>query len=70
MGELHIGDLIETLSYKGVCIYGIVLSSVNRFHYEEVRILTGSRIMAVVYDGNKGGIKLIQRISNEKRTTE
>ena len=69
MKELHAGDLIETLCYKGTCIYGIVLSSVNRFHYEEVRILTGFRIMAVVYDGNKGGIKLIQRISNEKRTT-
>ena len=64
------GDLIETLTYKGQTIYGIVVESVTRFHYTEVRILTDSRIMAVVHDGRKGGIKLIQRINDEKRTTK
>ena len=64
------GDLIETLTYKGQMIYGIVVESVIRFHYTEVRILTDSRIVAVVHDGRKGGIKLIQRINDEKRTTK
>ena len=63
-------DLIETLSYKGGIIYGIVLESANRFNYTEVRILTAARIIAVVHDGRKGGIKLIQRINNEARTTK
>ena len=64
------GDLIATLTYKGARIYGIVLESVSRYHYTEVRILTDSKIVAVVHDGRKGGVKLIQRIKNEKRTTE
>ena len=63
------GDLIETLSYKGGIIYGIVLETANRFNYAEVRILTSGRIMAVVHDGRKGGIKLIQRVNDEKRIT-
>ena len=66
--EFHNGDLIETLTYKGQIIYGIVVESVSRFHYTEVSILTESRIIAVVHDGRTGGVKLIQRISNEKRT--
>ena len=66
--EFHEGDLIETLTYKGQAIYGIVVESVIRFHYTEVRILSGSRVIAVVYDGRKDAVKLIQRISNEKRT--
>ena len=64
------GDLIETLTYKGQTIYGIVVESVTRFHYTEVRILTDSKIIAVVHDGRKGGINLIQRISDEERTTK
>ena len=68
--KLHGGDLIETLTYKGQIIYGIVVESISRFHYTEVRILSGSRIIAVVHDGRKGGIKLIQRINDEKRTTK
>mgnify|MGYP001431671302 CR=1 FL=1 len=68
--KFYEGDLIETLTYKGEIIYGIVLESVNRFNYTEVRILSGSRIIAVVHDGRKGGIKLIQRIDNEKRATK
>ena len=68
--KLHGGDLIETLTYKGQTIYGIVVEAVDRFHYTEVRILSGSKIIAVVYDGRKGAIKLIQRVNNEKRTTE
>ena len=64
------GDLIETLTYKGETIYGIVVESVSRFHYTEVRILSDSRIIAVVHDGRKGGIKLIQRINDEERTTK
>ena len=66
--KFYKGDLIETLTYKGQTIYGIVVESVTRFQYTEVRILTGSRIMAVVHDGRKGGIRLIQRISDEERT--
>jgi hypothetical protein len=68
--EFHNGDLIETLTYKGEIMYGIVVESVTRFHYTEVRILTGSKIVAVVHDGRKGGINLIQRITDEKRITE
>ena len=68
--DFHDGDLIETLTYKGQTIYGIVIESVTRFHYTEVRILTDSKIIAVVHDGRKGGIELIQRINNEKRTTK
>ena len=68
--KFYKGDLIETLTYKGQMIYGIVVESVTRFHYTEVRILTDSRIVAVVHDGRKGGIKLIQRISDEERTTK
>lgn len=68
--EFHDGDLIETLSYKGQTIYGIVIESVVRFQYTEVRILSGSRVIAVIYDGRKGAIKLIQRINNEKRATK
>ena len=64
------GDLIETLTYQGRIVYGIVLDSANRFSYTEVRILTDARIMAVVHDGRKDGIKLIQRINNETRTTK
>ena len=60
--KLEQGDLIETLSYKGGIIYGIVLEIANRFNYAEVRILTGARIIAVVYDGNRDGVKLIQRV--------
>jgi len=60
--EFKCGDLIETLTYKGECIYGIVLESITRFHYTEVRILTDSKIIAVVHDGRKGGVKLIQRV--------
>ena len=71
MKEFHEGDLIETLTYKGGIIYGIVLESVSRYQYTEVRILTNARIIAVVHDGrNEGAIKLIQRINNEKRTTK
>ena len=68
--NFHDGDLIETLTYKGQTIYGIVVESITRFHYTEVRILAGSRIIAIVYDSRKGAIKLIQRINNEKRTTK
>ena len=68
--ELKQGDLIETITYRGDSVYGIVINSVKRFHYEEVRVLIESSVKAVVYDGNKGGIKLIQRISDEKRTTK
>jgi hypothetical protein len=68
--ELHDGDLIETLTYKGQIMYGIVVESITRFHYTEVRILADAKIIAVVYDGKKGAIKLIQRINNEKRITK
>jgi hypothetical protein len=69
--ELHDGDLIETLTYKGQTMYGIVVESITRFHYTEVRILADSRIISVVCGSGKGGaIKLIQRINNEKRTTK
>ena len=68
--EFHDGDLIETLTYKGKIIYGIVVETVVRFHYTEIRILSGSRVIAVVYDGRKGAIKLIQRNNNEKRSTK
>lgn len=68
--EFHNGDLIETLTYKGQIIYGIVLESAVRYHYTEVRIFTGTKVIAVVHDGSNGGVKLIQRISNEKRTTK
>ena len=68
--EFYKGDLIETLTYKGRTIYGIVVESVSRFHYTEICILSDSRIIAVVHDGRKGGIKLIQRISDEERTTK
>ena len=68
--EFHSGDLIETLTYKGQTIYGIVIESSSRYHYTEVRILTGSRIIAVVPDGSNGGVKLIQRITHEKRITK
>ena len=68
--DFYDGDLIETLTYKGQIIYGIVVESISRFHYTEVRILSDARIIAVVHDGRKGGIKLIQRISDEKRTTK
>ncbi len=67
--EFHNGDLIETLTYKGQIVYGIVVESVCRFHYTEIRILADSRIFAVVHDGRKGGVRLIQRINNEKRTS-
>ena len=62
-------DLIETITYKGQIVYGIVLESVVRFHYTELRILSCSRIIAIVHDGNKGGVKLIQRGNNEERIT-
>ena len=68
--EFYNGDLIETLTYKGQIVYGIVVESVSRFHYTELRILTDSRIVAVVHDGRKGGVRLVQRINYEKRTTE
>ena len=68
--EFYDGDLIETLTYKGQIVYGIVVESVSRFHYTELRILTDSRIVAVVHDGRKGGVRLVQRINYEKRTTE
>ena len=68
--KFYNGDLIETLTYKGQIVYGIVVESVNRFHYTELRILTDSRIVAVVHDGRKGGVRLVQRINYEKRTTE
>lgn len=68
--EFHDGDLIETLTYKGETIYGIVVESIIRFHYTELRILTDSKIITVVHDGRKGGIKLIQRINNEERTAK
>ena len=68
--QFNSGDLIETLTYKGRTIYGIVVESVIRFHYTELRILTDSKIIAVVHDGKKGGIKLIQRINDEERTTK
>ena len=69
-GELKQGDLVETITYKGNCVYGIVINSVKRFHYEEVRLLIESSVKAVVYDGNKNGIKLIQRVNHEARTTK
>ena len=68
--EFYNGDLIETLTYKGQIVYGIVVESVSRFHYTELRILTDSRIVAVVHDGRTGGVRLVQRINYEKRTTE
>ena len=69
--ELHDGDLIETLTYKGQTMYGIVVESITRFHYTEVRILTDSRIISIVCGSETAGaIKLIQRINNEKRTTK
>lgn len=60
--SLKRGDLIETITYKGECVYGIVIDSERRFHYEEVRVLLDSSIKAIVYDGNKAGIKVIQRV--------
>ena len=68
--EFKCGDLIETLNCEGELICGIVLTFIVRFHYTEVRILTDSRIITVVHDGRKGGIKLIQRIDNEERITK
>ena len=64
------GDLIETITYKGQIVYGIVLESAVRFHYTELRIWSCSKIVAIVHDGNKGGVKLIQRGNNEKRSTK
>ena len=68
--EFFSGDLIETITYKGQIVYGVVLESVVRFHYTELRILSRSKIISIVHDGNKGGVKLIQRINNEKRITK
>ena len=70
MIEFYAGDLIETITYEGQIVYGIVLESVVRFHYTEVRIWSCSKIIAIVHDGNKGGVKLIQRGNNEKRITK
>ena len=60
--SLKRGDLIETITYKGERVYGIVIDSERRFHYEEVRVLLESSVKAIVYDGNNMGVKLIQRI--------
>ena len=67
--EFYSGDLIETITYKGQIVYGVVLESVVRFHYTELRIWSRSKIISIVHDGNKGGVKLIQRDNNEERIT-
>ena len=64
------GDLIETITYTGKIVYGLILESIVRFHYTEVRIWSNSKIITIVHDGRKGGVKLIQRGNNEKRTTK
>ena len=70
MIEFYSGDLIETITYKGQIVYGVVLESVIRFHYTEVKVWSCSKAITIVHDGRKGGVKLIQRGNNEKRTTK
>ena len=63
------GDLVSTVTLKGETVYGIVITSSKRFQYEELSVLTASKVTAMIYDGRKGTIRLIQaRIKNEKRT--
>ena len=55
------GDLVSTITFKGKIVYGIVISSKKQFHYEELSILTQSKITSMIYDGSKGTVRLIQR---------
>ena len=64
------GDLIKTLNYDGDVVYAIVLESIRRFQYTEIRVIQDAKIRALIYDGNRGSVNLIQRINNEKRITK
>ena len=64
------GDLIETITFKGETIYGIVIDSSEKYHFLELRVLLQSRITGLVYDGTRGTVRLIQRGKNEKRTSK
>ena len=61
MKEFLPGDLVSTITFKGKTIYGIVINSDKKFQYEDLSILIESKITAVIYDGRKGTVKLIQR---------
>ena len=64
------GDLIKTLNYDGDVVYAIVLESIRRFQYTEIRVIQDTKIRALIYDGNRESVNLIQRIDNEKRITK
>ena len=53
--------LVSTITFKGKTVYGIVISSKKQFHYEELSILTQSKVTSMIYDGSKGTVRLIQR---------
>ena len=61
MVTFRTGDLIATVTFKGEIAYGIVINSSKRFQYEELSVLIESRVNAMIYDGRKGTVKLIQR---------
>ncbi len=69
MTAFRTGDLISTVTFKGETVYGIVVNSSKRFQYEELSVLTESRVTAMIYDGRKGTVKLIQRCKDNSRNS-
>ena len=68
--KLKSGDLISTITFEGNVVYAIVLESIRRFQYTEIRVIQDAKIRALIYDGNRESVNLIQRIDNEKRITK
>ena len=66
--QFNAGDLVETITFKGETVYGIVIDSSERYHFAELRVLLQSRVSGLIYDGSKGTVKLIQRGKCEERT--
>ena len=54
------GDLVETITFKGEIIYGIVIESSERYHFAELQVLLQSRVSSLIYNGTKGTVKKIQ----------
>jgi len=65
MKKFKSGDLIQTITFKGKTIYGIVVSSTKRFQYEELKVLVESKITGIIYDERKETVKLIQRCKDK-----
>ncbi len=64
MKKFQPGDLVSTVTFKGEVMYGIVINSSKRFQYEELSVLIESKVTAMIYDGRKGTVRLIQRFDN------